>query len=56
MNEWYDSAEGLDDLALDYRIKSVQSAILKYKRYYPDHQARKVFDDLLGFRSKWNNY
>lgn len=56
MNEWYDSAEGLDDLALDYRIKSVQSAILKYKRYYPDHQARKVFDDLLGFRSLCDNY
>lgn len=56
VNEWYDSAEGLDDLALDYRIKSVQSAILKYKRYYPDHQARKVFDDLLGFRSLCDNY
>lgn len=56
VNEWYDSAEGLDDLALDYRIKSVQSAILKCKRYYPDHQARKVFDDLLGFRSLCDNY
>lgn len=56
VNEWYDSAERLDDLALDYRIKSVQSAILKYKRYYPDHQARKVFDDLLGFRSLCDNY
>lgn len=56
VNEWYDSAEGLDDLALDYRIKCVQSAILKYKRYYPDHQARKVFDDLLGFRSLCDNY
>ena len=56
VNEWYDSAEGLDDLALDYRIKSVQSAILKYKRYYPDHKARKVFDDMLGFRSLCDNY
>ena len=56
VNEWYDEAESLHDLALDYRIKSVQSAILKYNRYYPDHQARKVFDDLLGFRSLCDNY
>ena len=43
-------------MALDYRIKSVQSSVLKYHRYYPDHQARKVFDDLLGFRSLCDNY
>ena len=46
----------MHELALDYRIKSIQSAILKYDRYYPDHQARKVFDDLLGFRSLCDNY
>ena len=56
VNKWYDSSEYLVDVAIDYRIKSVQSAILKYKRYYPDHQARKVFDDLLGFRSLCDNY
>ena len=56
INEWYDEFEELHELALDYRIKSVQSAILKYERYYPDHQARKVFDDLLGFRSLCDNY
>lgn len=56
INAWYDEFEELHELALDYRIKSVQSAILKYKRYYPDHQARKVFDDLLGFRSLCDNY
>ena len=55
-NEWYDEFEELHELALDYRIKSIQSAILKYNRYYPDHQTRKVFDDLLGFRSLCNNY
>ena len=43
-------------MALDYRIKSLQSSVLKYHRYYPDHQARKVFDDLLGFRSLCDNY
>lgn len=56
VNEWYDEFEELYELALDYRIKSIQSAILKYDRYYPDHQARKVFDDLLGFRSLCDNY
>ena len=56
INEWYDEFDELHDLALDYRIKSIQSAMLKYNRYYPDHQARKVFDDLLGFRSLCDNY
>ena len=56
INEWYDNFGELHDLALDYRIKSVQSAIMKYNRYYPAHQARKVFNDLLGFRSFCDNY
>lgn len=56
INEWYDEFEELHELALDYWIKSMQSAILKYNRYYPDHQARKVFDDMLGFRSLCDNY
>lgn len=56
VNAWYDEFEELHELALDYRIKSIQSAILKYDRYYPNHQARKVFDDLLGFRSFCDNY
>lgn len=56
VNEWYDEYEELHELALDYRIKSIQSAVLKYNRYYPDHQTRKVFDDLLGFRSLCDNY
>ncbi len=56
VNAWYDECEELHELPLDYRIKSIQSAILKYERYYPDHQTRKVFDDLLGFRSLCDNY
>jgi len=56
VNTWYDENEEVHELALDYRIKSIQSAMLKYKRYYPDHQARKVFNDLLGFRSLCDNY
>ena len=30
--------------------------IVKNNRYYPDYQARKVFDDLLGFHSLCDNY
>ena len=56
VNEWYDSYNLLYDIATDYRIKSVQSARMKYERYFPDHQARKVFDDLLGFRTLCDNY
>ena len=56
INDWYDNVQELHDLALDYRIKSIQSAVKKYHRYYPDHQARKVFDDLLGFRSLCDSY
>ena len=56
ISEWYDECAELHELALDYRVKSIQSAMMKYDRYYPDHQARKVFDDLLGFRSLIDNY
>ena len=43
-------------LGVDYRVKSLQSIELKYERYYPDHQAGKVFNDLLGFRTLCNDY
>jgi len=29
---------------------------MKYQRYYPDHQAAKVFNDMLGFRALCDNY
>ena len=47
MSEWLDQQEILSDIALDYRIKSLDSILLKYNRYYPDHQTRKVFNDIL---------
>ncbi|MDE7310702.1 MAG: hypothetical protein K2N87_03620 [Eubacterium sp.] len=56
VNEWYDLCNQLQEIAIDYRIKSIQSAILKYERYYPDHQTAKVFNDLLGFRTFCDNY
>ncbi len=56
MNGWYDSCVFLHELTMDYRIKSIQSARLKYERYYPDHQTGKVFNDMLGFRTFCDNY
>ena len=32
INNWYDEFLELHELALDYRIKSVQSSVLKYHR------------------------
>ncbi len=56
MNKWYDTCEYLHNIPIDYRIKSIQSAMLKYDRYYPDHQTAKVFNDMLGFRTLCDNY
>lgn len=56
MTEWLDEQEILSNIALDYRIKSLDSILLKYKRYYPAHQTRKVFNDILGFRAFCDNY
>lgn len=56
MRSWYDDQEELYTISLDYRIKSIQSAMAKFDRYFPDHQARKVFDDILGLRSLVDNY
>ena len=56
MTEWLDDQEVLAEIALDYRIKCLDSIVLKYNRYYPDHQTRKVFNDILGFRAFCDNY
>lgn len=56
INKWYRDCEILHEWEMDYRIKSIPSARLKYERYYPNHQVRKVFDDLLGFRALCDNY
>ena len=56
INEWYDTCNHLQGISIDYRIKSIQSAMLKYERYYPDHQVAKVFNDLLGFRTLCDKY
>lgn len=56
MTEWLDEQELLSEIALDYRIKSLDSILMKYERYYPDHQTRKVFNDILGFRAFCDSY
>ena len=56
MTEWYDEQTILEDVALDYRIKSIESILSKYDRYYPDSQTRKVFNDILGFRAFCSSY
>lgn len=53
---WYDEHEALEQLALDYRVKSMESASHKYDRYFPNKPAAKVFNDLLGFRSLRDDY
>ncbi len=55
INEWYDSCGYLREITIDYLIKSIQSACLQYEGYYPDHQARKVFNDMLGLRTLCKN-
>ena len=54
--DYLDDKETLRNIKMDYRIKSIQSVEYKYKRYYPDHQMRKVFNDILGFRGLCDNY
>lgn len=56
MAEWYDEQEILEEVALDYRIKSKESILGKYERYYPEAQTRKVFNDILGFRAFCDSY
>lgn len=56
MTEWLDCQKLLSEIAIDYRVKSMDSILLKYSRYYPEHQARKVFNDILGFRAFCSNY
>lgn len=56
IRRWYQRASLIDELPVDSRIKSKQSVVLKHHRYFPDHQARKVFNDLLGFRSMCDTY
>ncbi len=56
MTGWLEEQTILDEIALDFRIKSLDSIKMKYERYYPDSQVRKVFNDILGFRALCDDY
>ena len=53
---WLKNQPLLEDVPIDFRIKSIESISSKFDRYYPDHQLRKVFDDILGFRAFCDSY
>ena len=56
VNQWYDTCEYFQEVSIDYHMKSIQSVMLKYEKYYPDHQAAKIFNDMLGFCTPCDNY
>ena len=56
MITFYNNSEIMDDLAIDYRIKSEDSCLRKYDKFYPDMRVEKTFNDVLGFRMLCDNY
>lgn len=56
MTNWLDEQTLLADVALDYRIKSLESIVGKYNRYYPNKPVKQVFNDVLGFRAFCDTY
>ena len=56
MIRFYQMCGCLDDIDLDYRIKSEDSCLRKYKKYYPEMRVEKTFNDILGFRMLVDNY
>lgn len=53
---FYQKTSILDSVDMDYRIKSEDSCMRKYEKFYPEMRLEKVFNDLLGFRMLVNNY
>lgn len=56
MTDWLNEQDILDEVALDYRIKSSDSILKKYDKYYPNHPTERTFNDILGFRSLCSSY
>lgn len=56
MIRFYQAADILDYVDLDYRIKSVDSCRRKYDKFYPEMRLEKVFNDILGFRMLTDSY
>lgn len=43
---FYQESDILDDVDLDYRIKSIDSCERKYIKFYPEMRFEKVFNDI----------
>ena len=56
MVKWLQMQTVLEDISLDFRIKSIASIKQKYERYYPNRQIKQVFNDILGFRAFCDDY
>lgn len=53
---YYHESRILDDIDADYRIKSMDSCIRKFDKYYPKREVERTFNDILGFRVLCDNY
>lgn len=56
VKEFYESTDLLINVNFAYRIKSIQSCLLKYEKYYPNIEVNKCFNDMLGIRVIINEY
>lgn len=56
IKEFYESSELLKSVQFSYRVKSVQSCILKYNKYYPNTEVNKCYNDILGIRIIVSDY
>lgn len=57
MRAWLNEIPILDEVDLDYRIKSKESIAGKYERYVnTTREAAQVFNDVLGFRGFCDDY
>lgn len=56
MVKWLQMQTILEDISLDFRIKSIASIKQKYERYYPNRQIKQVFNNILGFRAFCDDY
>lgn len=45
-----------EKLPYEQRVKSLQSCVLKYNKYYPSKEVEKVFNDILGIRIVIDDY
>ncbi|MBR5682977.1 MAG: hypothetical protein IKW96_06825 [Ruminococcus sp.] len=54
--DWLDSLDIVSQVSLDFRVKAYESIESKFDRYYPNTQACKAFNDILGFRAFCDSY